>query len=55
MNETMSDLYSFLVQQVKAKKPTYSDDECLIIANEIIRANFPKCLEKFAKGEEWKL
>jgi hypothetical protein len=55
MNETMNDLYKFLIQSVRAKNPFYSDEECLAIANEIIRANFSKCLEKLAKGEEWKL
>ena len=61
MIETISDLVEFLIVEVSNQKPLgekqlHSDEQCLEIASKIIKANFPKCLEKFAKGEEeWKL
>lgn len=60
MNEIISDLIEFLIVEVGkqtslGEKQLYSDDQCFEIASKIIKANFPKCLEKFVKGEEWKL
>lgn len=60
MSETTSDLIDFIISEVRQQQPLgekqlYSDEQCLKIASQIIKANFPKCLEKFAKGEEWKL
>lgn len=61
MNKTIKDsLIDFLINAVKKSKPLgtkqlYSDDQCLEIALKVIKANFSICLNKMAKGEEWKL
>jgi hypothetical protein len=56
MSETIKDsIIDFLINSIKHYKPLYSEEQCLKVSLEIIKANFPKCLEKFVKGEEWKL
>ncbi len=55
MEEITKDLFNFVVLQVQYRRPDYTIEECLVIATEIIKANFPKCVDKWAKGEEWKL
>lgn len=61
MSKTIKDsLIDFLINAVKKSKPLgekqlYSNDQCLEIASQIIKANFPVCLDKMAKGKEWKL
>jgi hypothetical protein len=48
-------IIEFLINSIKEEKPLYSDEQCLNIALEIIRANFPICASKYFKGETWKL
>jgi len=55
MSEITSDLIDFLINSIKEKKPSYTDEQCLKIALEIIKANFPICASKYVKGEPWKL
>lgn len=55
MSKIISDLIDFLINSVKETKPLYSDEQCLNIALEIIKANFPICISKYVKGEPWKL
>jgi hypothetical protein len=55
MEEITSNLIDFLINSIKEEKPLYSDEQCLNIALEIIRANFPICASKYFKGEPWKL
>ena len=61
MSETIKGLIiDFLIKTIKEIEPLgskqlYSDDQCLEVALEIIKANFPVCVDKMAKGEQWKL
>jgi len=55
MSEITSDLIDFLINSIKKEKPSYTDEQCLNIALEIIKANFPICALKYVKGEPWKL
>jgi hypothetical protein len=55
MEDITSNLIDFLINSIKEEKPLYSDEQCLNIALEIIRANFPICASKYFKGETWKL
>jgi len=61
MSKTIKDsLIDFLINTVRKSKPLgskqlYSDDQCLELALQVIEANFFICLNKMAKGEEWKL
>jgi hypothetical protein len=55
MEDITSNLIDFLINSIKEEKHMYSDEQCLNIALEIIRANFPICASKYFKGETWKL
>lgn len=55
MSEITSDLIDFLINSIKEEKPLYTDEQCLSIALEIIKANFPICASKYVRGEPWKL
>jgi hypothetical protein len=55
MEDITSNLIDFLINSIKEEKPLYSDEQCLNIALEIIRANFPICASKYFKEEPWKL
>lgn len=55
MSEITSDLIDFLINSIKEEKPLYTDEQCLSIALEIIKANFSICASKYFKGESWKL
>jgi hypothetical protein len=48
-------IIEFLINSIKEEKPLYSDEQCLNVALEIIRANFPICASKYFKEEPWKL
>lgn len=55
MEKTIKDLIDFLIITVKNEKRQYTDEQCLKIATEIIKANFPICLTKYLIGHQWKL
>lgn len=55
MEKTIKDLIDFLIITVKNETPQYNDEQCLKIATEIIKANFPICLTKYLRGDQWKL
>lgn len=55
MEKTIKDLIDFLIITVKHETRQYTDEQCLKIAAEIIKINFPVCLTKYLKGEQWKL
>ena len=55
MEEITSNLIDFLINSIKEEKPLYSNEQCLNVALEIIRANFHICASKYFKGESWKL
>jgi hypothetical protein len=54
MND-MNDLFNWCLEQLKQLKPNYTDDECFMVIQEIVKTNFPVCLRKYLKGEQWKL
>lgn len=55
MSEASRDLLSLLIREVQSRDPDCGEAEALAIIVAIISHNFPKCLDKYLKGEEWKL
>jgi hypothetical protein len=45
----------FMLELIKTRDPDIALEQALIIINEIVTANFPKCLDKYLKGETWRL
>jgi hypothetical protein len=50
-----SQVLVFMLEIIKSRVPDITLEQSLVIVNEIVTANFPKCLDKYLKNEEWKL
>lgn len=51
----MSSTLIFMLEQIKIRKPELTIEQALVIVSEIVSHNFPRCLDKYLKGDEWKL
>lgn len=51
----VSQTVNLMVNEVRDRSPKLPDEKVCELIHLIVSTNFPKCLEKYINGDDWKL